>query len=359
MKSSSIFAAIAAVAASATIPMSASAATQTVTNTVNGIQWQLLIDTSAKTLCVGGVNSGTSPENISDFAPGRAIAQSVAGKLVIPDKFNIDGVDYTSATIGNRAFIRCRKLTTVVFPENIVKFWNCAFWEASGIKDVILKGPAIAAAGETQKYTTFAFNGDAVFTGCTSVKRVVVGPNVKTSTLSNFQFASASNMVALLPLTTGNTSWANAQIAKFGTGNPRIIFYGINEKGTAITFESADADELDAMLDFAPLVKETLGLDTQISVTNTVTITEEQSTKISAYTFDTLGSVVFEVTSQAQYANTIAAIPGTATLIANPAKLRGVTLAVPAGRKVIVPLPNGGKYSPSGNGKLNFNREAK
>ena len=58
MKSSSIFAAIAAAAASVTIPMPVSAATQTVTNTVDGIQWQLLIDTSAETLCVGGHDGG-------------------------------------------------------------------------------------------------------------------------------------------------------------------------------------------------------------------------------------------------------------------------------------------------------------
>ena len=38
-----VSAAIIAVAASATIPMAASAATQIVTNTVDGISWQLLI----------------------------------------------------------------------------------------------------------------------------------------------------------------------------------------------------------------------------------------------------------------------------------------------------------------------------
>ena len=53
MKPATLFAAMAAVAAIAAIPMTASAETRIVTNIVDDIQWQLLIDTSAKTASVG------------------------------------------------------------------------------------------------------------------------------------------------------------------------------------------------------------------------------------------------------------------------------------------------------------------
>ena len=138
-----------------------------------------------------------------------------------------------------------------------------------------------------------------------------------------------------------------------------VLYYGVDTTKKAITFATADAAELIAFFDFAPLVKEHLGLDTRLSITNSVTMTEEQTTTLSTYGFDTLAHVKFEAKDAAQYANTVAAVPGAATLIADPAKLRGATLAVPVGRKVIVPIPNGGKYSPGGNGTLRLSREAR
>ena len=83
MKQTTLFAAIAAVAAGATIPLTASAATQIVTNTVDGIKWQLLIDTSAKTASVGPNTSSSTAGYWSntgvDWDHERSISQSITG----------------------------------------------------------------------------------------------------------------------------------------------------------------------------------------------------------------------------------------------------------------------------------------
>lgn len=348
--------AFAAVAASAAAAVPSLAATQTVTNTVNGIAWQLLINTSTKTAAVGPKLTTASQDSAGGYAAARAIATTVTGTIVIPDAFMVDGEKYTVNSIGNRAFIRCAP-STVVFPAGLGDVWNCAFYACPNIATLVFKGPAMASSGETQAYSAINVRNDNWFENATSVKRVLVGPNVKISSAGNFKFTEATSVVALLPLTDANTTWNNVT-ALGGTG-ATIYRYGLDSEKKAITFSTADAAELIALLDFAPLVKEYLGLDTRLSITDSVTMTEEQATALSAFGFDARAHVKFEVNDATQYANTVAAVPGAATVIVDPAKLRGASLAVPTGRKVIVPLPNGGKYSPAGNGKLTLPREAK
>ena len=353
--------AFAAVAASAAAAVPSLAATQTVTNTVNGITWQLLINTSTKTASVGPKLSTASQTNTgSDFASLRAIAQSITGTLVIPDAFMVNGEKYTVNNVGNRAFIRCNP-STFIFPAGLGNVYSCAFYQCPNIATMVYKGPATASSGETQPYSTLAFmaDGNNIFGSASTIKRVLVGPNVKmnASKKANFFVPSATtDAVFLLPSTSENTTWDDVDVSG---SNTRVLHYGIDAAKEAITFSTADAAELIAFLDFAPLVKEYLGLDTRLSITDSVTATEEQTTALSAFGFDALAHVKFEVKDATQYANTVAAVPGAATVIVDPAKLRGASLAVPTGRKMIVPLPNGGKYSPAGNGKLTLPRVAK
>ena len=357
MKTTTRSTALAAICVAAALP--SLAATQTVTNTVNGIAWQILINTSTKTAAVGPMTD--TPENVSDYAPGRAIAQSITGTLNIPDAFMVDGEKYTVNRVGNRAFIRC-KPSTFIFPAGLGDIWNCAFYNCANIATLVFKGPKMSAPGETQTYSTLvlkASGSNNLFGSASTIKRVLVGPNMKldSSTKANFTVPSATtDAVFLLPSTSENTTWDDVNIAGSDT---RVLYYGVDATKKAITFATADAAELIAFLDFSPLVREYLGLDTRLSITNSVTMTEEQTTTLSACGFDTLAHVKFEAKDATQYANTVAAVPGAATLIADPAKLRGATLAVQLGRKVIVPIPNGGKYSPGGNGKLTLPREVK
>ena len=357
--------ALVATALCATASLPTLAATQTVTNTVAGIQWQLLIDTSANTVRVGpywgNPDDSTGWKN-NDYAYVRAIAQSVSGvdgTLEIPAKFRIGGTDYDTTGIGNRAFIRCKQIKTLVLPlqASTMQTATCAFYGANGIADVVLKGPATVLPGETQSYNTLTVSYDSWFSVATAVKRVLVGPNVKlaSASVSKFKFGDATDAVCLLPATSVNTTWSN--VTDLGGTDGTILRYGLSDDRTAITYSTADAAELIAFIDFAPLVKEYLGLDTRLSVTNSVALTEEQTTVLSSYGFDALSRVTFVVDDATQYANTVAAVPGAATLIADPANLRGATLSVPSGRKVVVPLPKGGKYSTGGNGTLRLPRE--
>ena len=367
MKQTTLFAAMAAVAATAAIPMTASAATKIVTNTVDGISWQLLIDTSYNSVSVGPYWSNPDDSTgwkASDYAYVRAIAQSVSGVggvLEIPAKYRIDGTDYDTTVIGNRAFIRCKSISTFVLPlrASTTKVATCAFYGCTSAKTVVLKGPEMAGVGETQTYNTLTLAANNWFEMSTGVKRVLVGPNAKmdSSTAGRFQFITSTNVVCLLPSTEANTTWSH--VTNLGGKDGTILRYGLDTEKKSITFSTANAAELIAFIDFAPLVKDYLGLDTRLSITNSVALTEEQTATISSYDYDTLSRVTFVADDATQYANTVAAVPGAATLIADLAKLRGAALTVPDGRKVIVPLPNGGKYSPGGNGTLRLPREAK
>ena len=358
----------AAVAAGMAAAMPSLAATQTVTNTVNGTKWQLLIDTSANTVRVGPIwgNPDDSTGWKNDwYAMCRALVErsfsGVQGTIEVPGKFKIDGVEYTTTAIGNRGFYQSANMSTVVLPmqASTMTFGTCAFWKCEKLENVVLKGPATVAPGETQPYNTLTLGTDTYFGECYAVKRVLVGPNIKfnnATSRSRFQIAKSTGTVCLLPSTSANTTWVGTDLQ--GT-DQSILYYGLSDNRTAITFSTADAAELIALIDFAPLVKEYLGLDTRLSITNSVTMTEEQATALSAFGFGTLAHVTFEVKDATQYANTVAAVSGAATMIVDPAKLRGASLAVPTGRKVIVPLPNGGKYSSAGNGKLTLPRAAK
>ena len=344
------------------------AATRTVTNTVNGIAWQLLIDTSANTVSVGPIwgnpADSTGWKNDS-YAMCRALidrsVSGVQGTIEVPGKFRIDGVDYTTTVIGNRSFYATSNMSTIVLPlyASTTKIGPCAFWTCGKLANVVLKGPATVTPSETQNYNTLTLGYSSYFGECKAVKRVLVGPNIKlnnTTSRNNFKITQSSNTVCLLPSTSANTTWVGVDL---GGTDQMVLYYGLSDDKKSISYSTADAAELIAFLDFAPLVKEYLGLDTRLSITNSVTMTEEQTTTLSACGFDTLAHVKFEAKDATQYANTIAAVPGAATLIADPAKLRGATLAVPSGRNVIVPIPNGGKYSPGGNGKLTLPREVK
>lgn len=366
MKKTTRSAALAAICVAVALP--SLAATQTVTNTVNGIKWQLLIDTSANTVSVGPIWSNPAESTgwkNNSYAMCRTLidrsVSGVQGTIEVPGKFKIDGVEYTTTVIGNRSFYASSNLSTLVLPlyASTTKIGTCAFWTCGKLANFVMKGPATVAPGETQNYNTLTLGYSSYFGECKAVQRVLVGPNIKlnnATSRSNFQITGSTNTVCLLPSTSANTTWVGVDLKGV---DQTVLYYGLSDDRKAITFSTADADELAAFLDFAPLVKEYLGLDTRLSITNTVTMTEEQAASLSAFGFDTLAHVKFEAKDATQYANTVAAVPGTATLIADPAKLRGAALSVPAGRKVIVPIPNGGKYSPSGNGKLTLPRETK
>ena len=366
MKKTTRSAALAAICVAVALP--SLAVTQTVTNTVNGIKWQLLIDTSANTVSVGPIwgnpAEATGWKNNSYAMCRTLIDRSVSGvqgTIEVPGKFKIDGVEYTTTVIGNRSFYASSNLSTLVLPlyASTTKIGTCAFWTCGKLANFVMKGPATVAPGETQNYNTLTLGYSSYFGECKAVQRVLVGPNIKlnnATSRSNFQITGSTNTVCLLPSTSANTTWVGVDLKGV---DQTVLYYGLSDDRKAITFSTADADELAAFLDFAPLVKEYLGLDTRLSITNTVTMTEEQTATLSAFGFDSLAHVKFEAKDATQYANAIAAVPGAATLIADSAKLRGAVLTVPAERKVIVPILNGGKYSPNGNGKLTLPRETK
>ena len=203
------------------------------TQTVGGITWRLYFNKTAQTVCVGTNTTGTAWSSASNYNTSRAIADSTSGRLEVPATFTIDDVVCKTTRVGNRAFIRCKKVTDMVIPEHVSNFLNCSVYECTGLKSVWFKGPATVA--EDQQYVTLTFNGDAVFSLSSAIKYVLVGPNIKKGD-SNLRFPAATGALVLLPRLVGNTTWNNANVA--GT-NPAVFYY------TAI-------DETEKMLTLAP-----------------------------------------------------------------------------------------------------------
>ena len=352
MKSSSIFATIAVVAASATLPMVASAATQIVTNTVDGIKWQLLINTANHTASVGPNTSSSTAgywaNTGNDWEHDRAMSQSITGTVVIPATFTVDDEEYKVTSIGNRAFIRC-KPTTMVLPGGVGDLWNCSFYGCPNLQNVWFKGPATAAEGESQERVGLNFKSNNAFSETKTVKFVLVGPNL-TKANANFIFSNCTNITVLLPRTAGNTTWNNTNV---GGGTPTHVYYnGFRDHDTSVFFEVSTFEALTNTVNYAVKLKSAFGLNTTISVTDAVEGT------LTDLTFDTLWHIAFSVDSQAQLDNVLSAVQVSCPIVIDPADLAPKdAFTIPAGRKVVVKPPFGSEFK-SGSGRLIMDRKA-
>ena len=125
-------------------------------------------------------------------------------------------------------------------------------------------------------------------------------------------------------------------VEKIYYGPGRGVDIVVNAARNELTATPTNATRLVTMMEAAPLFREHFGLDTRISVTNTidlagVTITEAMT---SAVTFDRLK---FAVKTQAELNAILDAFPASASLAIDPS---GITenLTVPAARKILVQL---------------------
>ena len=257
------------------------AAEKIVTNTIDGVKWQLNFDNSKKNVCAGAVR-GSGNTSANDYAAHRALVtySSYNGKaLLIPSSFEIDGTQYPTTIIGNRAFYKGR-FSSVVVPENVVQLSWYAFIYCSNMKDVLLKGPATVMNGGTQSYKTLSCsNNEPIGRSSTAVKLVLVGPNVKIGgTTGNFKVSAATGVTALLPRSSGNTTWDAVTTSTIGGTNPTIVRYGPNEEcgydfwmGTdTITAVPRTLAALATVNGYASTFKTSFFLDTRYAVTNAI-----------------------------------------------------------------------------------------
>ena len=157
----------AAVAASAAIPMAANAAYTRVTQTIDGIDWQLQLDpeTGSATLGYGG----------SFNASAYACPDVPLNAANIPWTFiGDDGIRYTVTKIAQAAFSLHTKLTGVLtIPDSVTTIERNAFAGCTGLTE--LKG-----CRNVKQWTHYIFSGNSNMTGTypdmSSVTSIKEGP---------------------------------------------------------------------------------------------------------------------------------------------------------------------------------------
>ena len=342
MKTSSVFAAL---AAGAMLPLAASAAwdnTAIFTNTVNGITWRYIVDDDAKAISLYSINSTDT---------GAMIDQATAGQLYVPTRMtHTNGVVYNVTRLNHNGFINCKSLTGIVFPETTFAQttggygYNSAyngkelFKYASGIVAIWWRGPSTVASG-TQPVsktgrTTYTFND------CKALKAVVLGPNVTYTSdggASYPLFLGCTDVKAFFP----KARWKNLQSGSYSNNTTQCkgILYGPGEDiDVSIDgkFTVATAERLDDVLSVANYLHTYCDMNPKISVTNAIEFTEGLITA-DRMRFATFNSLMFKVNTQAQLKRILDAVPASIPLAIDPS---GITedLTVPAARKIFVQL---------------------
>lgn len=340
------------------LSLGSNADTMIVTQKVDGVDWQLKIDTEAKTASVGPNNaSDGSWPNVDDYESSRAIAHPssiaryVYDAMLIPSSFEIEGETYTVTEIGMRSFIRSR-MKSLLIPEAVEHVWNVAFYGCP-VRDVCIKGPPTAKKGRTQEYVSFARENTA-FQTLSNLQFAVIGPNVKAASAPDRFFYDAANATVLLPRRSDNMTWNDYGESKtIGVGNGNtVVFYGSGEDfdmtmgEKSVTVFPTTAATLAGALEWAPTFKKGFGLDVYVSINNAITGIESVPALSGGVSSDTLSWVTFVVSNQTQLNNTLAAVQsaGTLSIDASGAK---ENIVVPEGRSVAVTATTAETYSPN------------
>ena len=249
MKLATLFAAIAAVAASATIPMTANAETFT----TNGVTWTYTVDSAKnKTAILGGL-SGLDDNTTTLDDTNRAMPKATEiDALKIPWKFTSNDTNYTVTALGSRAFHGCTGLTGNLCIPSTVKNLSRACLHQTNVRVASLGGvtriqgyvfqqipaqpfPDISGVTTLAAGTFYGskFTGTARVpkgTGCTSWRL----------------FSHCANLEAVLVIgpdtvASGTQSYTTFSMDEFAdqSTNLKVIFMGPNTKGT--TFNQTDA----------------------------------------------------------------------------------------------------------------------
>ena len=333
----------------------ANADTVTITQTVDGVTWQLMIDTAAMT-----ARLGTGAGKVSAEASSMAVLKGMPGSLVVPSSFMIDGESYVTSIVEERAFARDRAgiLHNITFPLDLggVKFRDHVFI-GSSISNILFKGPSCASPGSGQKRFKIVLSGSgaleddkSIIRGCSGVNHVVVGPNVivdNVNTLANF-FDAATGAKIFVPRNSQNMTWNGSHEISLGGVDNSAVYYGPSESfdlamyDTYATFTPITAEGLAYALSLAQTFETGFGLDTRIAITNRINMTTAVAEpKLQNVTLTSPPwYMTFAVQTQAQLDNVLAVVQEDIPVIID---IDGATedVCVPEGRQVAI-LAKGG-----------------
>ena len=122
------------------------------------------------------------------------------GDIIIPSSFTYNGINYSVVGIEEAAFAYCSGLTSITIPNSVTSIGGSSFFGCSGLESVTLNSNAIVSGNyipfddeinlnlffgnQVRKYIIgkdVESIGENAFSGCTSVKRVVLNSNAVVS----------------------------------------------------------------------------------------------------------------------------------------------------------------------------------
>ena len=89
-----------------------------------------------------------------------------AGVLNIPSQVNINGINYSVTSIGNKAFLGCNDLVSVTIPSSVTSIGNHAFRNCSNLQSVTIPNSVTSI-------------GIYAFEGCSNLQSVTINGNPK------------------------------------------------------------------------------------------------------------------------------------------------------------------------------------
>lgn len=345
----------AAVVISGLVAANACAAMRYVTQTVGGYEWRLALDDVAMTAAVGTNLTETawssSPRDAkNNWTYGTSSAvddKTKAGQFTIPSSFTVDGQVYRVTAIGNRALMRAY-MTSLIIPEDVNCLWNCALYQCYNLTDLWFKGHATPSSEFGRNYVDLKFTASTVLDQTTTLKNVLVGPNIKRSG-DCFYIKHSTDTLVLFPCRKDNTTWTAGWSV---SGNPNVVYYNdIDDTAGTITFSPTNATQLAeafaTLPTIAPQIKTAFGLDAKVVVETPI---EEATTIPAAFLasgipLETTEWVAFTATTQEQLQDVLDACSVSSRILIDPSGATG-RLDVPAGRNVAMLMSPDSEVAP-------------
>ena len=323
----------------------------TVTQTLENVKWQFQIGENAnaaepQTEDGKFIRLGTGRTPYEDC---RAILDGCPEVLSVPSTFTVEGISYPVARVGGRGFYHLTEAKSITMPETMYLMATEIFAGCSNLENVRWKGPAAAQNDGSQTYTDLGVSGNGPFTSCEALKLVLVDPHVTTRTKSKIlQTPKATGARFLVPLNDNNTTWQDATVSG---DNNQIVYYGpgrdidLDIHGTTVTVVPTTVNTLTNALNWAQTFKTAFNLDTKISITNRIEMTDDVEITEAMLQNVTLEAppwyLTFSVTSQAQLNNVLGAVSVNTPIIIDIEGAGRNQITVPEGRKVAILAKSG------------------
>ena len=176
-----------------------------------------LVTAKAYDFCVNGIYYNIIDETASTlevtYETGKA--DNYEGDVVIPSTVEKDGKHYTVTGIGQRAFWRCSKLTSLKLPETLTHIGEAAMFFCPLIEEIevpegvtVIEASAFSSCSALKTITLpgkLMYISDWLFDGCSSLESVSLPQTVKSIGQGAFNFCNSlkeieiSNEVTIIP----------------------------------------------------------------------------------------------------------------------------------------------------------------